>query len=207
MHRSQHFQNLVSIIFVHSATSVPIDCSKNIACSLVGCCLDYANSTLMGISVKNVSPHQHLQSTLARVVTCQRRRISISKTLQEHHWLHMKWRIDYKVDTFDWWTNISEILYHEDFSTSAKILSRRQETRTMFILYENCCAAPAIWNCLHMTLELHHLFLSFEADSKWTISSLPFNILLWFQTFVRSPFLCASDSIWRLLLTSCICTI
>ena len=31
-----------------------------------------------------------------------------------------------------------------------------------------------------MKLELHHLSLSFEADSKRTISSLPFNVLLWF---------------------------
>ena len=68
--------------------NLTLDCSKNIACSLISCRLDYANSTLLGISVKNIS--QRLQSTLARVVTCQRRRISISKTLQELHWLPIK---------------------------------------------------------------------------------------------------------------------
>ena len=66
-------------------SNITLDCSKNIACSLIGCRLDYANSTLVGISVKNTSRLQHLQSTLARVVTCQRGRISISKTLQELH--------------------------------------------------------------------------------------------------------------------------
>ena len=64
----------------HIRPNLTLDCSKNIACSLVGCHLDYANSTLVGISVKNISRLQRLQSTLARVVTCQRGRVSISKT-------------------------------------------------------------------------------------------------------------------------------
>ena len=76
-----------------------LDCSKNIACSLVSCRLDYANLTLVGISVKNISRLQRLQSTRARVVTYQRGRISIFKTLQKLHWLPIKWRIDYKVTT------------------------------------------------------------------------------------------------------------
>ena len=39
----------------HTRPNLKMDCSKNIACSLVGCRLDYANSTLVGISVKNIS--------------------------------------------------------------------------------------------------------------------------------------------------------
>ena len=51
------------------------------------------------ILVKNVSRLQRLQSTLARVDTCQRGCISISKTLQELDWLPIKWKIDHKVAT------------------------------------------------------------------------------------------------------------
>ena len=83
----------------HIRPNLTLDCSKNIACYLVGCRLKYANSTLVEISVRNVSRLKRLQSTLARVVTCQRERISISQTLQELHWLPIKWRIDYKVAT------------------------------------------------------------------------------------------------------------
>ena len=83
----------------HIRPNFTLDCCKNIACSLVGCRLDYVNLTLLGISIKNISRLQRLQSTLACVVTCQRGRISISKTLQELHWLLIKWRIDYKVAT------------------------------------------------------------------------------------------------------------
>ena len=82
----------------HIRPKLTLDCSKNMACSLVGCRLDYVNSTPVGISTWG-SRLQRLQSTLARVVTCQRGRISISKTGQELHWLPIKWRIDYKVAT------------------------------------------------------------------------------------------------------------
>ena len=38
----------------HIRPNLTLDCSKNIACSLVGCRLDYANSTLVGISINNI---------------------------------------------------------------------------------------------------------------------------------------------------------
>ena len=46
----------------HVRPNLTLDCSKNIACSLIGCCLDYANSILMGISIKNISRLQRLQA-------------------------------------------------------------------------------------------------------------------------------------------------
>ena len=77
----------------HIRPNLTLECSKNIACSFIDCRLAYANSTLVVISVENISRFQRLQSTLARVVTCQRGRISISKTLQKLHWLPIKWCI------------------------------------------------------------------------------------------------------------------
>ena len=65
----------------HIRSNVKLDCFKNIARFFVGRRLDYANATLVGISVKNISRLQRLQSMLARVVTCLRGLISISKTL------------------------------------------------------------------------------------------------------------------------------
>ena len=48
----------------HIRPNLTLDCSQNIACFLVGCRIDYANSTLLGISIKNISRLQRLQSTL-----------------------------------------------------------------------------------------------------------------------------------------------
>ena len=170
----------------HVRSNLTLDSSKNIACSLVGCSLDYAKSTLVGISAKNVSRLQCLQSTLARVVTCQRGRISISNTLQELHWLPIKWRIDYKVATLTYKLLVNQ---HLRSRITSKIFRRAQRSSADDRQLEPClshtkigsrafrCAAPAIWNCLPM-IELHHLSLSFQADSIRTISSLPYNILL-----------------------------
>ena len=40
---------------LHIHPNLTLDCSKNITCSLVGCRLDYANSTLVAILVKTIS--------------------------------------------------------------------------------------------------------------------------------------------------------
>ena len=79
----------------HSRPNLTQHCSKNIACSLVGCHLDYANLTLVGISVRTFlgfNVYKARSLVLSHV-------ISMSKTLQELHRLPIKWRIDYKVAT------------------------------------------------------------------------------------------------------------
>ena len=72
---------------------------KTIACSLVDCRLDCANYVLLGMSVRNIQRLQRIQSTLARVVTRQSGRISVSETLKDLHWPPVKWRINIKVAT------------------------------------------------------------------------------------------------------------
>ena len=80
----------------HNRSNLTPNCSKNIACSLVGCRLDYANSTLVVISLRNISRLKYFASTLARVVAFQRGYICISESLQELYWLPIKYRIDYQ---------------------------------------------------------------------------------------------------------------
>ena len=83
----------------HIRPALTDDVAKMVACFFVGSRLDYANSVLFGTSGKNLArPHRN-QSTLARVVTMQRGRISISKTLSDLHWLPMRFRVDFKVAT------------------------------------------------------------------------------------------------------------
>ena len=83
----------------HIRPALTTDSAKSIACSLIGCHLDYAHANLVGISDKNMKRLQRIQNTLAQVVTRQRGRISISKTFKELHWLPVKLRIDFKVAT------------------------------------------------------------------------------------------------------------
>ena len=144
----------------HICPNLTLDCSKKIACFLVGCRLDYANSTLMEISVNNISRRQRLQSTFSHVVTCQWGCISISKTLQELHWLPIKWHIDYKISTLTYkLLESGETTYLRSRITS-KIFRRALRSSANDRQLEPCsshtkigsrafhCAAPAIWNCL-----------------------------------------------------------
>ena len=55
----------------HIRPALTIDSAKSIACSLIGCRLDYANATLVGISGKHTKCLQRIENTLARVVTRQ----------------------------------------------------------------------------------------------------------------------------------------
>ena len=142
----------------HIRPNLTLDCSKNIAC----CRLSprFANATLVGISIKNISRLQRLQSTLARIVICQRGSISISRTLEELHWLPIKCSIDYKVATLT--CNLlesGEATYLRSRITS-KIFRRALRSSADDRQLELCsshtkigsrarlCAAPAIWNSL-----------------------------------------------------------
>jgi len=71
--------------------------SKTIACAIVACRLDYANSVLTGISARNIHRHQRVQNSLARVVT--RSTTNSTSALNVLHWLPILQRIDYKLAT------------------------------------------------------------------------------------------------------------
>ena len=45
-------------------SSVTMNCTKSIACSLIWCSLDYANATLLSVRVKNFKRLQRMQNTL-----------------------------------------------------------------------------------------------------------------------------------------------
>ena len=115
------------------------------------------------------------------------------KTLQDLHWLPIKWRMNYKVATLTYKllesgeptylrSRITSKIFRSALRSSAderqlepnRVHPIRKLDHSPFVVphrqYGTAC---------HMTLELHRLSLSFEADSKRTISSLPFNILLW----------------------------
>ena len=102
MHTSLHFQNPVSITSAHSATSVPTShwtVPRTLPVLLSAVASITPNRPSSGSRLRTFFRLQRLQTTLARIVTYQRGYISISKTLQELHWLSIKWRIDYKVAT------------------------------------------------------------------------------------------------------------
>jgi hypothetical protein len=71
--------------------------ANTVACSIVSTRLDYCNSLLHGVSVKNIQRLQRVQNTLARVVAGTKRREHIRPVMRNLHWLPVQQRIEYKV--------------------------------------------------------------------------------------------------------------
>jgi len=74
-----------------------------VASALVTSRLDYVNSILYGMSLKNVTRLQRVQNALVRVVAYQRTNVSTFSTLiaplKQLHWLPIEWCIQFKLAT------------------------------------------------------------------------------------------------------------
>ena len=109
--------------------------------------------------------------------------ISSSKTLQKHHWLPIKWRIDYKVANLMYkLLESGEPTYLRSRITSKIFrcaLRSSADDRHLELCSSHTKIGLPAFHCAPPAILEHHPSLSFEADSKCTISSLPFNILLW----------------------------
>ena len=73
--------------------------AKIVACTIVSSRFDYCNALLAGMSEFNLNKLQHVQNTLAHVVTGLCRRDHITPALKELHWLPIRARITFKVVT------------------------------------------------------------------------------------------------------------
>ena len=159
-------------------SSVSEDVSKMIACSMVGCRLDYANSVFLGTSAKVVHRLEHIQNTLAIVVTRQHGRTSISATLQKLHWLPVKWRINFKVTTLTYKVLESgEPSYLSSkiaIAVPSRSLRSSADTRRLAVFPHKLNigarafwhAAPSIWNCLPFNVHTAPTVLTFKSRLK-----------------------------------------
>ena len=76
---------------------LPLSAATALANSLVSSKLDYCNSLYSGISQANLNKLQHIQNSLARVITNTSKYQHITPTLKKLHWFPIKQRIDYKL--------------------------------------------------------------------------------------------------------------
>ena len=162
----------------HIRPALTDDVAKMVACSLVGSRLDYANSVLFGTSAKNLAHLHRIQSTLTRVVTMQRGRISISKTLSDLHWLLMKFCVDSKVATSTFKVLESGepgYLYSRiDIAISNRTLRSSADSRKLFVIPSRTKigaqafrhSAPQVWNSLPLNIHSVSSVQSFKSRLK-----------------------------------------
>ena len=76
-----------------------MDTAKMIANSLITSRLEYWNSLLFNVDDKYIKQLQRVQNSLARVVCKTSKFCHITPVLHSLHWLKIKYRIDFQIDT------------------------------------------------------------------------------------------------------------
>ena len=150
------------------------DGAKLVACSLVGSHIDYANPVLFGTSAKNLARLHRIQSTLARVVTMQRGRISILKMLSDLHGLSMKFRVDFKVATLTFKVLESGDQVIISIATSRRTLRSSADTQRLSVIPSRTKigartfrhSAPHVWNSLPLDIRSASSVQSFKSRLK-----------------------------------------
>ena len=89
-----------ALLKVHKDVTLNIDnVAKTIATALVSSILDYCNSLLHNIAIKDITKLQRVQNCLARVVTRSPRFSPSVPFLKSLHWLPVRYRIILKICT------------------------------------------------------------------------------------------------------------
>ena len=129
------------------------------ACAIVGSRLDYCNSLLHNISMKNIQKLQRIQNNLARVVLKAQRLTLPEPMLASLHWLPVVYRIQYKLAiitlralTTGHPTYLADLLHrrvavrHKRSSTLNSLVVPSIRTKLASRAFSH--AAPTIWNNL-----------------------------------------------------------
>ena len=165
--------------FRHIRPAINEDMAKLVACSLVGSCLDYANSALYGVSKRNIRRLQRIQNSVARVVVGSTMYSSsgATATLRRLHWLPIEWRIQHKIATLAFKARSAEAPnYLRDLisvyapprllrSSVANLLSVPSHKLT-FGSRAFRVAAPTIWNSLSENIRMSESLSIFRKRLK-----------------------------------------
>jgi len=152
--------------------------AKSVASSIIGSRLDYANSVLHGIPVRNLKRLQRVQNSLARVTLPQPDPAVRSHTLLSSlHWLPIRQRISFKVGTFVFHSlhgtapyYLSSLLHHYEpprhLRSSDRHLLSVPRTCTSIGSRGFRYSAPSFWNKLPDSLRSTDTYSSFKSHLK-----------------------------------------
>jgi Reverse transcriptase (RNA-dependent DNA polymerase) len=162
----------------HIRCHIPEDAAKTIACSMVNGRLDYCNCVLYHTSSANFNKLQQVRNSVARIITRRRPLDHITPVLQDHPWLPVQYRIQYKlaVTTFKVLTT-QELSYRHDLVQShssthhlrsdGRGLLQVDRVESAFAERVFRHSAPVVWNSLpqHLITNLSN-FPNFKRHLK-----------------------------------------
>jgi hypothetical protein len=137
--------------------------ANTLACSIVGCRLDYCNALLYGMTQRNFSDLQRIQNSLARLVCKAPYRSSSQPLLKSLHWLPVTERVAYKLAALAYKVRLhqqpSYLLQHinqyqpaRPLRSSNSMLLTVPPTKTVTAARAFCVSAPTVWNSLPTTV-------------------------------------------------------
>ena len=153
--------------------------TKTIATALVSSRLDYCNSLLHNIAIKDITKLQRVQNCLARVVTRSPRFSHSLLLLKSLHWLPVRYRIIFKICTIIYQAlSTKQPAYLHSMLTPARARHPRQLRLSGSVLLSvprvktNACtrafsvAAPTLWNSLPDSVKSARNIASFRRNLK-----------------------------------------
>ena len=152
--------------------------------------LDYCNSLLYGLPQAQIDKMQRVQNAAARLIFKQPKFSHITPVLFQLHWLPIKYRIEFKIQLFNF-----KAMHGVAPDYICKLISRKSSTRyslrfSQRIVLENpsgkifstlggrtfCYAAPKLWNNLPCKISTLDSLSSFKCHLKTYLFKQAFNL-------------------------------
>jgi len=170
-------------------------CQVSVAVSIVGARLDYCNSLLHGTSQRNLDCLQHVQNSLACVVTQAPRRSSATALRRQLHWLLICGTIMFRAIS----TWVEAYLACELHRHQPPRALCSGNTTTLHWPYASCdfhqhsftISAPATWNNIPASIRDSGTLSTFKTALKTHLFNSAYTSCHWKQS------ISASDSLLR----------
>ena len=115
------------------------DACKILVQALVTSRLDYGNALLQGLPQVLIERLQRIQNCAARLITRSRKSEHITPVLRELHWLPVKYRLRFKVNTFTY-----KVLNGLAPTYTSDIVQKHQPTRSLRSTEKSLLVVPVL---------------------------------------------------------------
>ena len=178
-----HIANILRICYFYLSwirnirKFISTEVTKTLVHALVLSRLDYCNSILVGLPKVKINKLQKVMNAAARLITGKAKRDHVTESLKDLHWLPVKERSEYKVNTLTYKalhgmapSYLSDLLKiyvpERSLRSSDKLLLQIPRHRNNYGYRSYRCTAPSLWNDLPYDIRCKSSFICFKKALK-----------------------------------------